>query len=93
MAEIVHDLAPAAKICFATAGTSATSFAQNIRELRFSNCDIICDDIYFTDEPFFSDGPIAQAIDDVVTSNTLLGKKVVYFSAAGNDGNSARHAD
>ena len=93
MAEIVHDLAPAAKICFATAGTSATSFAQNIRELRLSNCDIICDDIYFTDEPFFSDGPIAKAIDDVVASNTLLGKKVVYFSAAGNDGNSGYSSD
>jgi hypothetical protein len=92
MAEIIHDLAPAAKLCFFAAGQTQAAMAASIRSLRTSNstlCDIITDDIYFTDEPFFSDGPIAQAVDDVVTSNVLPGKKVVYFSAAGNDGNYA----
>jgi hypothetical protein len=92
MAEIVHDIAPAAKICFATSGPTQTSMANAIRNLRTNGqalCDIITDDIFFIEEPFFSDGPIAQAIDDVVTSDVLAGKKVVYFSAAGNEGNFA----
>ena len=98
MAEIVHDIAPAAKICFATGGASQITMAANIRNLRTNsqaNCDIIADDLYFTDEPFFSDGPISQAIDDVVTSdsNVMPGKKVVYFSAAGNEGNSGYSSD
>ena len=98
MAEIAHDIAPAAKICFADVGPSQTSFASSIRSLRTNaqtQCDIIADDVYFPDEPFFSDGPISQAIDDVVTtpSNMLAGKKVVYFSAAGNQGNSGYSSD
>lgn len=94
MAEIVHDIAPAAHICFSTSGNSQTSMAQSIQNLRTqANCDIIADDIYFTDEPFFSDGQIAQAIDTVVTSSALAGKKVVYFSAAGNEGNSGYSSD
>jgi hypothetical protein len=94
MAEIVHDIAPAAHICFSAGGASAATMAQSIRNLRTNTtCDIIADDIYFTDEPFFSDGPISQAIDDVVTSSALQGKKVVYFSAAGNEGNSGYSSD
>jgi hypothetical protein len=96
MAEIVHDIAPAAKICFATAGSTQTSMANAIRNLRTNGlalCDIIADDIYFFDEPFFSDGPIARAINDAVTSNALAGKKVIYFSAGGNEGNFAYESD
>ena len=96
MAEIVHDIAPAAHICFSAGGASAATMANSIRNLRTNAqaaCDIIADDIYFFDEPFFSDGPISQAIDDVVTSTSLLGKKVVYFSAAGNEGNYAYESD
>jgi hypothetical protein len=96
MAEIVHDIAPGAKISFQTSGLTQNAMASAIRNLRTnaaSQCDIIADDIYFFEEPFFSDGPIAQAIDDVVTSSVLAGKKVVYFSAAGNDGNNAYSSD
>jgi hypothetical protein len=94
MAEIVHDIAPAAHICFSAGGASAATMAQSIRNLRTNTaCDIIADDLYFTDEPYFSDGPISQAIDDVVTSTVLQGKKVVYFSAAGNEGNYAYSSD
>ncbi len=87
MAEIVHDIAPAAKISFSTAGNSQVAMANAIRNLRTNSaslCDIIVDDIGFGDEPFFSDGIISRAVEDVVTSNTLAGKKVAYFSAAGN---------
>ena len=88
MAEIVHDLAPAAKIAFSTSGPTQATMAASIRNLRTSGntqCDVIADDISFTDEPYFSDGIIAQAVEDVVASSSLAGKKVSYFSAAGND--------
>ncbi|HKP92501.1 MAG TPA: S8 family serine peptidase, partial [Chthoniobacterales bacterium] len=96
MAEIVHDIAPAAKICFSAAGATQASMAASIRNLRTSPqtlCDIIVDDIGFSDEPFFSDGAIARAIDDVATSGSLAGKKVAFFSAAGNSNNHGYLAD
>src|SRR4051812_14749089 len=96
MAEIVHDIAPAAKLSFSAAGNTQASMATSIRNLRTSPqtfCDVIVDDIGFPDEPFFSDGLVAQAIDDVSTSNTLAGKKVAYFSAAGNSDNRGYSAD
>lgn len=82
MMEIVADMAPGAKIFFATAFTSVASFADNIRALRAApyNCDIIVDDVNYFNEGAFQDGPIAQAVNDVVASGAL------YFSSAGNSG-------
>jgi hypothetical protein len=91
MAQIVHDIAPGADLCFATAFISEVSFSVNIRLLRAHpacNADVIIDDTVYEDEPFFSDGMIAEAVNDVATSTTLPGRKVAYFSSAGN---SARH--
>jgi len=96
MAEIVHDIAPAARICFSAAGATQATMAASIRNLRTSSstlCDIIVDDIGFPDEPFFSDGIIAQAVRDVATSTSLPGKKVSFFSAAGNNQNRGYTAD
>ncbi len=41
--------------------------------------DVICDDVGYSDEPFFEDGIIANAVDDVSAAG------VSYFSSAGND--------
>jgi len=85
MLQIVHDVAPKAKLAFATASISKVDFANNIRRLRTqANCDVLVDDIVYTEEPMFSDGLIAQAVDDVVTSSVLAGPKCAYFAAAGN---------
>ena len=82
MLEIVHDLAPNAALGFATAFTSETSFADNIRALRTtSGCTIIVDDVSYFDESPFQDGPVAQAVNDVTAAGAL------YFSSAGNSGN------
>ena len=54
-----------------------------------ANCDVLVDDIGFSDEPFFSDSIVAQAVDEVVTSSAITGKKVIYYSAAGNDGSAS----
>lgn len=89
MMQIVQDVAPQADQCFATAFAGEAAFADNIRTLRtHANCraDIIVDDVFYFDEPFFSDGQVAQAVNDVVTSTTLPGKQVSYFSSAGNQG-------
>lgn len=82
MMEIVHDLAPGAKLFFATAFTSPESFADNIRRLRFEfHCDVIIDDvIYFFESPY-EDDIIAQAVNDVTADGAM------YFSSAGNGGN------
>jgi subtilisin family serine protease len=93
MLEIIHDLAPGAQLYFATAFTSVTSFANNIRALRAAGCDIIVDDVFWTQETPFQDGQasslvtttnggaVMQAVKDVSDAGAL------YFSSAGNEGN------
>ena len=89
MLQLIHDMAPKARLAFATAGASKQQFADNIRSLaalpgapRISpdgfKADIIVDDVIFLDEPMFSDGIVAQAVNDVNAAG------VHYFSSAGN---------
>ncbi len=50
MMEIIHDLAPGAKLYFATANSTQATFAANIRALRDAGCTIIVDDVgYFAE--------------------------------------------
>jgi hypothetical protein len=85
MLQIVHDLAPHAKLAFATAFESEESFAQNIERLAApesaggAGADVIVDDVGYLEEPFFQDGPVAAAIDKVTSEG------VTYLTAAGND--------
>ncbi|WP_409186121.1 S8 family serine peptidase [Amycolatopsis sp. VS8301801F10] len=82
MLEIVHDLAPGAALGFATAFTSESSFADNIRALRTTGkCTVIVDDVAYFDESPFQDTQVAQAVNDVTAAGAL------YFSSAGNSGN------
>jgi uncharacterized repeat protein (TIGR01451 family) len=81
MLEIVHDLAPAARLAFATAFSSPAAFAANIRALRDAGCQVIVDDVTYFNEGAFQDGPIAQAVNDVTSTGVL------YFSSAANSGN------
>ncbi len=79
MAQIVHDLAPGASIDFATAFGGELGFADNIRALASAGAKVIADDVAYFEEPFFQDGPVAVAVDEVAAAG------VSYFSAAGND--------
>jgi hypothetical protein len=79
MAQVVHDLAPGAAIDFATAFPSETAFASHIGALRQAGASVIADDVAYLEEPFFQDGPVAQAVNEATAAG------VSYFSAAGND--------
>lgn len=78
MAQIVHDVAPGARLLFASAFLGDLAFAQSIRDLAAQGADIIVDDITYFNEPFYQDGPIAKAVADVTAQG------VTYFSSAAN---------
>jgi hypothetical protein len=84
MLQIAHDVAPAAKLCFATADVGLVGFADNVRRLadKSGSCgaDVVVDDITYLDEPMFSDSVLSDAIDGVAAQGTH------YFSSAGNAG-------
>ena len=80
MLQIVHDVAPDACLYFRSGFISAGNFADGIRALRDSGCTVIVDDITYLTEPYFSDGIIAKAVEDVTSTG------VSYFTSAGNFG-------
>ncbi len=79
MAQVVHDLAPGARIEFATAFKGEAAFASAIKGLAAAGATVIVDDVSYFEEPFFQDGPVSVAISEVVA------KGVAYFAATGND--------
>lgn len=77
--QLLHDVAPSAKLAFHTASVSETDFAAGIKRLANAGSQIIVDDVIYFAEPMFQDGVIAQAVDAVKA------RGVTYFSSAGND--------
>lgn len=98
MAQIIHDVAPGARIAFYSASGEA-EFAQAVQTLALpvgqqdalghhgAGAQIIVDDISFFGEPLFQEGIAGEAIDDAVEN-----RGVAYFSAAGNMANAGRAA-
>jgi hypothetical protein len=86
MLEQIHDIAPGASLAFSTAADPNApgdiGFASGIRALAQVGSQVIVDDISYLDEPFFQDGKISQAINEVVSTDN-----VTYLSAAGNQAN------
>ncbi|MBI5879216.1 MAG: S8 family serine peptidase [Chloroflexi bacterium] len=78
MAQIVHDLAPAATLSFATANGGQVAFGDHIRALKAAGASVIVDDVIYFAEPYFQDGIPAVAISDTVRTGAL------YFTAATN---------
>ncbi|QIP15568.1 S8 family serine peptidase [Spirosoma aureum] len=87
MIELIHDIAPGSPIAYHTAYRTELNFAQGIRDLATAGCKIITDDVSYFLEPFFQDGVVAQAVDDVVNN-----QGVTYFSAAANSGRASYQA-
>ena len=78
MLEIINDLAPGAALGFYGPDT-ATDMANGIRALRDRGCTVIVDDLSINDEPYFQDGQVSAAINEV-----MVNSNVSYASSAGN---------
>ncbi|AUN94617.1 S8 family peptidase [Pseudazoarcus pumilus] len=83
MAQIVHDVAPGARLLFHTAFKGEAAFAQGVRALARAGATVIVDDVGYFAAPMFQDGLVAQAVDEVVAQG------VAYFSSSGNSGRNA----
>ncbi|NTS40640.1 S8 family serine peptidase [Flavisolibacter sp. BT320] len=83
MLQIIHDLAPKSPLAFRTGFRSAGDMAQGILELKEAGCKVIVDDVTYVTEPFFQDGVVAKAVDQVTNAG------VSYFTSAGNFGQKA----
>ena len=84
MLQIVHDVAPRAKLAFNSAFNGELAFAEGIERLAApapegAEANVIVDDVSYFEEPFFQDGPVAASINKVVDQG------VTYLTAAGND--------
>jgi hypothetical protein len=79
MLEIVHDLAPGAELGFCGPATSLAMIecVNDLADPTKFGADIIVDDLGFILEPYFEDGPVAQAVAGVLPT-------VIYASSAGN---------
>ncbi len=87
MLQLIHDIAPGATLGFHTAFGGVGNFAEGIRELAAAGCGVIVDDVGYSSEPFYQDGPVSNAVDEVVTSDGAA-----YFSSAGNNGQESYEA-
>jgi hypothetical protein len=81
MLQLIYDIAPGASLAFRTGFVSPVDFANGIVDLARSGSRIIVDDVFYPDQPFFQDGILAQAVNQVTRSG-----RVSYFSSAGNLG-------
>ena len=80
MLQIIHDLAPRARLLFHTAVRGEAGFAAAILSLARAGAKVIVDDVGYFSEPIYQEGVIAQAIDQVKAMG------VAYVTAAGNSG-------
>lgn len=78
MLQLVHDIAPGADLAFYTEEGGQSAMVKAIRALAGAGADVIVDDVTYYAEPMFQDGPIAQAVNEVVA------RDIAYFSSAGN---------
>ena len=85
MLQIVSDVAPGAKLAFNTAFVGGQAgFANGIKNLAKpvanggAGASVIVDDVFYFAEPYFQDGIVTQAVDQVAANG------VAYFSSAGN---------
>src|SRR5262249_21113371 len=76
--EIVHDAAPGGKLLFRGPSPSL-DMVDAVQCLVGAGANVIVDDLGFFGEPYFEDGPVADAVSAAVTAG------VSYHSSAGNE--------
>src|SRR5579872_1556378 len=86
MMQIIHDIAPGSNLAFYTADGGEQSFANGILALAAAGCKVICDDVSYLDEPFFQNGIVAQAVEQVESEG------VTFVTSAGNEAGNAYQA-
>ncbi|MGZ6015715.1 MAG: S8 family serine peptidase, partial [Phenylobacterium sp.] len=79
IAQLVHDLAPGSSIEFASVFFGQANMAKNIQHLADDGAKVLVDDVIYYGELYYQQGPIAQAVNNVVAGGAT------YFSSAGND--------
>src|SRR6476646_6598579 len=85
MLQIVHDMAPGAELAFNSAFNGELAFAEGIEDLAKpvseggAGAEVVVDDVGYFEEPFFQDGPVAAA------ANQVTAEGAIYLSAAAND--------
>ncbi|MGW6282887.1 S8 family serine peptidase [Kribbella sp. NPDC055071] len=84
MMEIIHDIAPGAKLAFASTQDTTAQYVQAFHDLAAAGVSMIAEDIALDDEPAFQQG-IGAA-----TAESLAKHGIWISSSAGNLGN--RHA-
>ncbi|MEL7538938.1 MAG: S8 family serine peptidase [Pseudomonadota bacterium] len=88
MSQLIHDIAPGSQQAFHTAFNGVAAFANGIIELsQVAGAEVIVDDVGILSQPWFQDGIVAQAVDQVVAGGAA------YFSSAGNFGRQSYEAD
>eukprot|EP00898_Chlorokybus_atmophyticus_P000969 jgi/Chlat1/1873/Chrsp141S02182 len=83
MLQLVHDVAPGSPLYFYTAHNGLADFANGIKALAQNGCKVIVDDVSYFAEPYFEDGILAQAVDQVKAAGSA------YFSSAQNQAREA----
>jgi hypothetical protein len=84
MMEIIHDMAPGAKLVFHTVGEDLISYVAAFHNLAAAGATMISEDLAFDDEPAFQQGLGATTADQLARHGIFIS------SSAGNLGN--RHA-
>ncbi|WP_308799467.1 S8 family serine peptidase [Agromyces silvae] len=78
MAQLVHGIAPGAKLMFASGWGGPNGMAESIIQLAEAGADIIVDDLGYATETYFQQGLISVAI------NAVRAQGVAYYTSAGN---------
>lgn len=81
MAQLIHQIAPDARIMFYTGFGGQADFANGIRALAAAGASVIVDDVTYLNEPFYQDGGAIQA---AVARAVASG--ISYFTSASNQG-------
>ena len=78
MMEVVHDMAPGAKLVFHPGRNQVDNFIKALRAMAIAGVDILAEDIAFDREPAFAQGIIVHATQEIAKAG------IAVFGSAGN---------